>query len=102
MITKEQCIPGTKCIVNQKRTKWNEGIGSCHNGLICFLFDNRGVTLGDELELLPGSIIEILSTPQRTYESGVQVKFKIEGTETVMAAWWTCIKPKVDILQNQL
>lgn len=100
MITKEQCIPGTRCIVNHKRTKWNEDIGAHQNGLVCFLFDNRGVTLGDEMELLPGSVIEILSSPKRVAESGVQVKFKIEGSEKIMAAWWICIKSKIDIIKQ--
>lgn len=98
MITKEQCTPGTKCIINQKRTKYNEQIGAQQNGLICFQFDKHGVIPGNEIELLPGSIIEIISSPKRVGESGVQLKFKVEGNDTIMAAWWICIKSKADII----
>jgi hypothetical protein len=100
MITKEQCIPGTKCIVNQKKTRWNEDIGTIQNGLVCHIFERDGVTIGNEKELIPGSFIEIIAPPRRIGESGVQVRFKIEGSDTIMAAWWICFKPKVDIINS--
>lgn len=100
MIKKEQCVPGTRCIINQKKTKWNEDMGTTQNGLVCHVFDKSGVLMSSERELLPGTCIEIIAPPKRIGESGVQVRFKFDGNDTLMAAWWVSFKHKVDIIET--
>jgi len=103
MIKKEECIPGTIVIINSKKSKWNEDLGSRHNGLLGFDWTSKGsVSVGDSLtEVLPGTEIEILSKPKRVGETGVQVKFKVVGEERLLAAWWICVLHKVDIKQTE-
>ena len=98
MIKKPDCLPGTLAIINEKKTKWNEEMGTQHNGLTCFDWDPKGsVSVDDPLhEILPGTLIEILSKPKRVGQTGVQVKFKIMGEEKLYAAWWICFLHKVD------
>jgi hypothetical protein len=98
MIKKEQCLPGTRCIVNSKMTNWNVLYSTSYNGLVCHVFDEEGLTINGRCELIPGSVIEIIDQPKRYNGGGAQVKFKIEDSETVMSAWWSCFKPKIDIL----
>ena len=100
-LNKENCIPGTRAVVNDKKSKWNEDIGATKNGLVCFPFAKdsiNGTLMGQEGELIPGTQITILSKPKRFNENGNQVKFTIDGDTTVYSAWWICIKAKVDTL----
>lgn len=96
MISKENCKPGTRVVVNEKETKWNSSMGTASNGLLCFIFHEHGALPGNEIELQPGTEIEILSTPKRFNENGNQVKFKYGNYETVMSAWWCNFKHKVN------
>jgi hypothetical protein len=98
MIKKEDCLPETSVIVNNKATKWNSSLGTKINGLIAFVFDPNGVLMGDEVEIKPDTILLILSRPKNFNESGNQVKFRIKDDEsnTVYSSWWICFKHKVD------
>jgi hypothetical protein len=98
MITKSDCQLGVKAIINNKVTKWNQELGTSYNGLVCHIFNKDGVKMGQEKELAPNTVIEILSGPKRFNSNGNQVKFKIEGSDVIMAAWWICFKHKVDKL----
>jgi hypothetical protein len=98
MIKKADCLPGTFVTVNEKKTKWNEELGSQHNGLVCYDWTPQGTfAIGDTMhEIPPGTQIEILSKPKRVANSGVHVKFKISGQEKLFAAWWICFLHKTD------
>ncbi len=98
MITKENCNLNVRVVVNDKATKWNSNMGTSQNGLVCFVFKHDGVIMSDELEVIPGTKLTILSKPKRFNESGNQVKFKIDGSEIVYSAWWVAFKHKVDLL----
>lgn len=97
MITKEQCLNGVKAVINCKKTSWNVSVNSKQNGLMCFPFAG-GYSELNEKELLPNVKITILSKPKRFNACGVQVKFLVEGDDTIMSAWWICFKHKVDLL----
>lgn len=100
-LNKENCVQGTKCVVTDKLSQWNRDTGAINNGMMCFMFKPEGVLIGDELELLPGSIITIQSKPKRFNGNGNQVKFTIEGSDVMFAAWWICIKSKVKVINEQ-
>jgi hypothetical protein len=95
-LTKDTCIPGTKAIVSDTRSKWNENTGAEDNGLLCFLF--KTVEIGSEIELSPGTEITIQSKPRRFNENGNQVKFTIDNDPNVYMAWWICFKAKVVLI----
>lgn len=96
MIKKEECNTGIKAIINNNSTKWNDLMGTTKNGLVCFPFNSKGVLMGEELELIPGTKIEIMDKPKRHNDNGNQIKFKIDGSEIIMSAWWINFKHKVD------
>lgn len=96
MVKKEECIPGTKAIVNRKPSKWNQEIGA-KQGLVCWKYKKEGVYPGCEKELPPDSKIEILGPPKRLNGNGVQVLFKVEGDDTLMSSYWVCFKHKIDL-----
>ncbi len=96
MIQKQECLPHTKVVVNDKTNKWNTSMGTSLNGLVAFKFNIKGVLMDDEFEIKQGTVLEIISKPKRYNESGNQIKFKIEGIDEVFAAWWICFKHKVD------
>ena len=98
MIDKEQCLPGVRVIVNEKKTKWNEFLNIIHNGLICFPFSEQGTLPGNEIELIPGTEIEIISKPKRFNDNGNQVKFKIINNDNILSTWWVSFKHKVNII----
>lgn len=98
MITKEQCLVGTKVKVNHTKTRWNTEMGTKNNGLVCFPFKKLGVHIDEEMELSPDSVLVIQSKPKKFNGNGNQVKFTIEGSDTIMSAWWICFKHKVDIV----
>jgi hypothetical protein len=98
MIKKEDCLPETLVIVNNKVTKWNLFMETSANGLVAFPFNINGVLIGNEVEIKPGTILYILSKPKKFNENGNQVKFRVKGDEsnTVYSSWWICFKHKVD------
>jgi len=98
MIKKEDCLPETLVIVNNKVTKWNLFMGTSSNGLVAFPFNINGVLMGNEVEIKPGTILSILSKPKKFNENGNQVKFRVkgDGSNTVYSSWWICFKHKVD------
>ncbi len=100
MIKKEQCIIGTKVKINDKISRFNNGVGAKHNGLICMVFNKDGVLSfsGQEREVFPGVILTIQSKPKRFNGNGNQIKFTIEEDETLYSAWWICFKSKVDLV----
>jgi len=51
-----------------------------------------------EVGIYVGTELEVLGKPKRVGESGVQVKFKVKGDETIYASWWICFKHKVDLV----
>lgn len=91
---KELCLPETKGIVNHKISKINTDMGTKYNGLVAFQYKNDGVLMGEEIEILPNTEIEILSKPTRFNSNGNQVKFKIDESGRVFSAWWICFKQK--------
>ena len=97
---KTECLPGTHVIVNEKVSKWNVSTGATKNGLVAFLFNPKGTRFGDEIEIQPGTKLELLSKPKRFNANGNQVKFKIDGDDRVFSAWWCCIMHKVDIVNE--
>ena len=97
-LTKENCILGTRAVITDKKSKWNEETGAKDNGLICFKFNPEGTLYGDELELKPGSKITIQSKPRRFNDNGNQVKFTIDNDSAMYSAWWICIKSKVIVI----
>ena len=99
MIKKDQCIPGNIVVVNQKKSKWNEDLGTENNGLISYDWTPSGAfCIGDTMhEVQPGTELEILAKPKRVANSGVHVKFKIVGTDKIFAAWWICFTHKTDM-----
>jgi hypothetical protein len=97
-LTKENCLPGTKAIVNDRKSPLNESFGATRNGLVCFPFNPEGVLIDEEIELLPGAPITLQSPPKRFNGNGNQVKFTIDGSSIIYSAWWSAIKAKVDIL----
>lgn len=102
MIKKPDCIAGTMVIVNNKKSKWNEDLGSRHNGLISYDWTPSGAfRIGDDIhEINPGTEIEILEKPKRVTNSGVHVKFKIPGEDRIFTAWWICFLHKVDVIEK--
>jgi hypothetical protein len=102
MISKQRCLPNTNLIINDKITKWNQEMGTAHNGLVCFPYSAKGCLMGDEMELLPGTVITIIGGPRKYNENGNQVKFIINGDTSkptkIMSAWWVSFKHKVDIV----
>jgi hypothetical protein len=97
-LTKETCLPGTKAAVHNGKSRLNEVYGTEHNGLVCFPFNPKDKTFGEELELIPGSEITIQSKPKRVDGSSHQVNFTVDGDPTTYSAWWITIKAKVEIL----
>lgn len=97
MITKEQCIVGTKCIINSKKSKNNQNLGSKQNGLMCHVPENNGISIDTEKELAVGTLIEILSEPKPFGNSGIQIKFKVQDSNEIFASWWSPFKQKIDI-----
>lgn len=96
---KEECLPNTKGIVNHKVTKWNTDMNTKFNGLVAFPFKEKGVFMGEEIEILPTTEIFILSKPTKFNGNGNQVKFKIDESDRVFSAWWICFKQKVDLVK---
>lgn len=94
MFKKEDCVIGTKGVVNSKISSWNIQLGSKNNGLICFEFTNDGVVLDSEIELPPNTEIEIQSPPKRISSNGSLIQFKVN--DKIMSAWWICFKQKVN------
>jgi hypothetical protein len=99
MVNREQCIPGLKVIVNDKIIKWNTSMGTEKNGLMCFQpHSSGGHMIGDpEFEILPGTELELLSKVKRFGVGGIQVRFKIIGSDQILSAWWICFKHKINI-----
>lgn len=97
MVTKETCIPGTKVVVNDVVCKWNIKMGTQHNGLDAFPFNDDGVYDGEEFEVLPDTVLIILSPPKKFGGNGNRVKFRFENDDKVLSSWWTCFKNKVNI-----
>ena len=97
MIQKEECISGVVVKVNKKKSAWNESFGTKHNGLFCFPFQGGGGVVGfGEKEVLPGTKLNILSEPKQYGETGVEVKFFIDGDNTIYSTYWVSFKHKVD------
>jgi len=97
MIEKHECLTGVTGVVNNRPSKWNQEMGAKNNGLVCFVFKQDGFSVGDkEYEVPVGTNIEVVVKPKRIGESGVQVRFKVEGDETILAAWWVVFKHKID------
>jgi hypothetical protein len=96
MINKNECLPQTKVVINNKQSKWNESMGTSVNGLVGFFFKKDGVIMGEEFEIEPGTVLEILGPPRKSNESGTIVKYTIDGSKTVFASWWVTFKHKVD------
>ena len=99
-IKKAECLPGTTVVVNEKKSKWNEELGTKHNGLLAHDWNPAGnLMIGDQIhEILPGKEIEILAKPRKVQNSGVHVKFKIAGEDKIFTSWWICFLNKVDHL----
>jgi hypothetical protein len=98
---KEECLPNAKGKVNHKVSKINTDMGTKYNGLVAFDYKTDGVLLGQEIEILPNTDIEILSKPTRFNGNGNQVKFKIDESERIFSAWWICFKQKVDLVVSK-
>lgn len=96
MITREDCVPNQLVIVNNKVTKFNTLMGTTVNGMVAFPFKPEGVLMGEEIEIKPDTRITILSKPKEFNGNGNQVKFKLDGDDTIFSAWWICFKHKVD------
>lgn len=97
MITKEECLPGTRVIVNDKVSKTNKDLGATNNGIILHLFHVEGLHYDTPVEEAePGRVLTILSKPKKIGESGVQVKVDI-GDGNVYAAFWSAFKFKVNL-----
>ena len=95
---KEKCIPGTIVVVNSKKSKINNELGAKNNGLMCFKNNsNGGYSIGDmQYEIKPGTILELTSTVKKIKTSGVQLKFKIIGSNLEFSSWWCVIKSKIN------
>lgn len=101
MITKEQCLPNTIVVVNDKITQWNKTLGTKMNGLNCFPFSELGVfAMNEDYELPVNTVLVILSKPTEFNGNGNQVKFKIQNTDEILSSWWNCIKHKVNKVEK--
>ena len=101
MIKKDQCEIGVNVVVNNKVTKWNTEMNVPNNALMGFVFNAEGHSLcSGEVGINVGTQLELLGKPRRVHDSGVQIKFKIQGDETIYASWWICFKHKVDLYAN--
>lgn len=94
MITKEQCVVGTKVVVNNQKSKWNIDLGSTRNGIVNKVFNDN--VFGVNKEVVPGTTLTIVSKPKKRNNINT-VLFTIEGDDTVYSTYWICFKSKVDL-----
>jgi hypothetical protein len=97
MISKEECLPSTIAVVNDKELK-TLGSGT---SLPTFPFRTTGMRIEEEFYIRPGTKIEIVSKPTKFGGNGNRVKFKVEGNDTILSSWWIIFKSKVNILNSK-
>jgi hypothetical protein len=100
MITKEQCLPNTRVVVNEKYVKINKQLGATSNGLFAFSFqDGGGITTKTPIiTITKGCIITLLSKPKMFNGNGNQVLIELDGSGVVWSTYWSCLKSKVDLI----
>jgi hypothetical protein len=99
-IKKDNCIIGTKIIVNDKVTKWNENVTFSlnQNGLHAWKYNTSGHFIGDtDLQIPINTTLEIVDKVKRR-KNGTSVLFKIQNEDTIYESFWCCIKPKTDLI----
>ena len=97
-IKKDNCIVGTKIIVNDKVTQWNDNVMSENqNGLHAWKYDKSGHKIGDpECQIPPSTVLEITDKVKRR-KNGTSVLFKLQNEDTIYESYWCCIKPKTNL-----